>query len=110
MTESAESKTETFKNPTMAQHTALIYKMSWYTNRRSKKSNEDMYFLQEEHTRWGLNWPKGWNGSDICKIKLIQVSKDSKEYDSAVTNSKIAESLPPLSLPPAKKKTIYAHK
>jgi hypothetical protein len=69
-----------------------------------------MYFLQEEHTRWGLNWPKGCNGSDICKIKLIQVSKDSKEYDSAITNSKMAEPLPPLSLPSAKKKTIYAHK
>lgn len=55
-----------------------------------------MYFLQEEHTRWGLNWPKGCNGSDICKIKLIQVSKDSKEYDSAITNSKMAEPLPPL--------------
>tara|TARA_B110000285_G_C14967779_1_gene534973 strand:+ start:305 stop:826 length:522 start_codon:yes stop_codon:yes gene_type:complete len=64
-----------------------IYKMSWFDTKRHLISDTDMYFAEEEHTRWGQNWIKGCNGSDICKIFVIQVTICSDEYRMAVKNS-----------------------
>lgn len=66
-----------------------IYKMCWYSSKRSFKENTSMYFLKEEHTRWGHNWVEGRNGSQRCEIKVICVDENSNEYKCAVSNSNL---------------------
>ena len=68
-----------------------IYKMSWYDNQRCIKSNTDMYFAKEEHTRWGHNWSSVDDPREVCKIFVIEVDEDSNEYKFAVTNSRIRD-------------------
>ena len=64
-----------------------IYKMSWYESNRHKVSEKDMYYLYEEHTRWGHNWPINRNGHQRCEIRVVKVDKNSVVYKSAVENS-----------------------
>jgi len=66
-----------------------IYKMSFYNNRRCTVSHTDMYYIKEEHTRWGHDFNDG--GGDICRIFVIEVDEDSNQYTSALCNSSLKE-------------------
>ena len=61
-----------------------IYKMSFYDSDRCIKPHTNMYYLKEEHTRWG-------HDRDLCRIFVIKVNEDSNEYSSALHNSSIDE-------------------
>jgi len=68
-----------------------IYKMSFYDNQRCIKSHTDMYFVKEEHTRWGHDFSSFDNPREVCKIFVIEVDEDSNEYKSAVSNSRVSD-------------------
>jgi len=68
-----------------------IYKMSFYNNGRCIRSHTNMYYLKEEHTRWGHDWNSRRNTGEVCKIFVIEVDEDSNEYNSAVNNSRTAD-------------------
>lgn len=61
-----------------------IYRMSFYKNRRCINSVTDMYYLKEEHTRWGHNYHID---GEVCRIFVVEVDENSNEYNSAVNNS-----------------------
>ena len=64
--------------------------MAWYESKRHRISHTDMYFLKEEHTRWGHECCTT-NGSDYCKIMVLKVLEDDERYKSAVKNSAIED-------------------
>ena len=57
-----------------------VYQMSWFESKRHHKSHTDMYFAEEEHTRWG-------HCDELCRISVVKVHTYSNEYVSAVENS-----------------------
>lgn len=65
-----------------------IYHMAFYNNRRCIKPHTNMYFLKEEHTRWGHNWHLD---EEVCKIFVIEVDENSNEYTSALHNSSVED-------------------
>ena len=64
---------------------AYIYKMSWYESPRHKISHTDMYYLNEEDTRWGHD------EGERCEIRVIRVKRDSDDYRMAERNTHTAE-------------------
>ena len=62
---------------------AYIYKMSWFKTVRHRISHTDMYFAEEEHTRWGHDDPS-------CRIEVIQAIKGSNVWDMAQSCSQSA--------------------
>jgi hypothetical protein len=69
----------------MPDELAVIYKMSFYQSPRHTKSHTDTYYAEERDTRWGHRTV--WEDGTICKIYVILVLKESKEYRMAINNS-----------------------
>ena len=55
-----------------------IYKMSWYESPMKKFSSTNMYFQDEEQTRWIYErcLPEG----ERCDIRVVRVKKGSREH------------------------------
>lgn len=63
----------------------IIYKCSWFETKRHRISHTDMYFKELKDTLWvfdSCDYNRG-----LATVLVIKVSKNSNEYDSAVSNS-----------------------
>ena len=63
----------------------LIYICSWFETKRHKKSHTDMYFKELKDTLWVFDTYDYNHG--LARVEVIKVSKNSYEYNSAVSNS-----------------------
>lgn len=70
--------------PTRDVECAFIYRISWFETKKHIISHTDMYYLNPEDTYWAFEGD--WD-DEVFRVEYICVSKDSKEYESAVNNS-----------------------
>ena len=62
----------------------LIYICSWFETKRHKKSHTDMYFKELKDTLWVFDTYDYNHG--LARVEVIKVSKNSYEYDDAISN------------------------
>lgn len=67
-----------------------VYKVSWFESRRHKNSHTIMYFESQESVKWVLNTFEWYR--DLARVEFIKVDEFSREYESAVNNTKLNSS------------------
>lgn len=64
-----------------------VYKVSWFESRRHTKTHTIMYFETQESVKWVFNTFEWYR--DLARVEFIKVDEFSREYESAVNNTKL---------------------